>query len=280
MIASRTIFDIARTTAFLWLAVTLSSGPTAAQSLNFGGDGSEQPIEIFADEGIEWQQENLLFLARGNARAVRGKVTVHGDLRRAFYQENKTPNSGTEIQRLEAEGNVRIISPGEAVYGEKAVFNLDNSVLVISGGNLRLVAGDDVLTADGQLEYWETKQMAVARGNAAVVREDKKLYAEVLAAYFQRDKSGKSSIHRVEAFDNVKIVTATETATADRGVYNARSGIATLLGTVKIVRGNNILNGCKAEVNLNKGVSKLFGCGNQVSGVIRPNDKKKEKKKK
>ena len=47
-----------------------------AQSLNFGKGDSDQPIEIFADNGIEWQQENLIFLARGNARAVRGQVTV------------------------------------------------------------------------------------------------------------------------------------------------------------------------------------------------------------
>ncbi|MCH7551099.1 MAG: hypothetical protein IIA35_05290, partial [Proteobacteria bacterium] len=71
----------------LWTAAVISGGfsigPSIgfggvafAQSLNFGGGASDLPIEIYADDGIEWQQENLVFLARGNARAVRGEVTV------------------------------------------------------------------------------------------------------------------------------------------------------------------------------------------------------------
>jgi hypothetical protein len=42
------------------------------------------------------------------------------------------------------------------------------------------------------------------------------------------------------------------------------------------------LNGCRAEVNLNTGISKLFGCsqdggGKRVEGLFRPESKKKEK---
>ena len=57
-------------------------GGALAQKLNFGSGDSDQPIEIFADNGIEWQQENLIFLARGNAFAVRDAVS--GWLGRAF----------------------------------------------------------------------------------------------------------------------------------------------------------------------------------------------------
>ena len=249
-----------------------------AQGLNFGGD-SGKPIEIFADNGIEWQQENLIFLARGNARAVRGPVTVFADELRAYYREN--PDGATDIWRLDANGKVRIETQGETAFGEKAVYQIDDGILVISGGRVRLVTGSDEIYADKQIEYWEKKQMAVARGNALAVRKGKRLRADVLAAYFRVDKNGENKLYRVDAFDRVKIVTDKSTATSNRAVYNVESGIATLTGSVKLVRGNSVLTGCSAEVNLNSGVSKIFSCPattggprKRAQGVLRLNKKK------
>ena len=264
---------------FLVAAVLGWGGGGMAQSLNFGARDSDEPIEIFADNGIEWQQENLIFLARGNARAVRGDVTVYADELKAYYRERA--DGGTDIWRLDAEGRVRIQTPTETAFGKKAVYQVDNGVLVISGGKVRLVTATDEITADKQIEYWEKKQMAVARGNAYAVRQNKRLRADVLAAYFRPDKNGENKIYRVDAFDGVKIVTNKDTATSDRAVYNVESGIATLTGSVKLVRGQNVLRGCSAEVNLNTNVSKLFSCPDSISGagkrargVLRPNRKK------
>jgi hypothetical protein len=75
----------------LWTAAVFSGGFSIgfwggfggvafAQSLNFGGGASDLPIEIYADDGIEWQQENLVFLSRGNARAVRKLRKERGKL--------------------------------------------------------------------------------------------------------------------------------------------------------------------------------------------------------
>lgn len=254
-------------------------GDAQAQKLNFGSGDSDHPIEIFADNGIEWQQENLIFLARGNARAVRGEVTVFADELRAYYRERA--DGGTDIWRLDALGKVRIKTLGETAYGDKAVYQVDKKILVLSGGKVRLVAGNDEITADKQLEYWENKQMAVARGNAFAVRAGKRLKADVLAAYFRTDKKGENRLYRVDAFDRVKIVTEQNTATSNRGVYNVESGIATLTGAVKLVRGKNILTGCSAEVNLNSGISKIFSCPastggtrKRAQGVLRLNKKK------
>ena len=44
----------------LWLAVPTQAG---AQSLGFGDTG-DGPIQIEADDGIEWQRSNQLYLAR------------------------------------------------------------------------------------------------------------------------------------------------------------------------------------------------------------------------
>ncbi len=262
--------------AALLLAAGLAAAPQVAraQSLNFSG--GEAPVEVYADNGIEWQQERLVFIARGNARAVRGPVTVFADELRAYYRQQ---NGGrNDIWRLDAIGKVRIKSPDGTAYGEQAVYNVDDGILVLTGGReVRLITPTDLITAEKQLEYWEKRQMAVARGNAMAKREGKFLHADVLAAYFKRSTNGENKLHRVEAFDNVKVTTPQETALSKRGVYNAESGIATLSGDVRILKDGNTLNGCSAEVNLNNGISRLHSCKtdangatNRVRGVLQP----------
>ena len=249
----------------LFLAVAVPGGGGFAQSLNFGGGDANLPIEIFADNGIEWQQENLVFLARGNARAVRGEVTVFADELRAYYREKA--DGSTDIWRMDAIGKVRIKTRKETAFGKKAIFQVDKGILVLSGGTVRLVTATDEITAEQQIEYWEKKRMAVARGNAFATRGKKKLRADVLAAYFRVDKNGENQLYRVDAFGRVRIVTDKDIATSDRGVYNVESGIATLTGSVKLVRGKNVLRGCRAEINLNTNVSKLYSCPASAGGV-------------
>jgi lipopolysaccharide export system protein LptA len=264
--------------ALCLFALGLAAPGAAAQALNLGATDSKLPIEIFADQGIEWQQDGLVFLARGNARAVRGDVEVLADELRAFYRNT---GGGTEIWRLDAAGSVRIRSPSETAYGNSAVYDVDSAVLVLTGGKPRLVTANEELTAERQIEYWEQKQMAVARGNALAKREDKSLSADVLAAYFRKDAAGKSRIYRVDAFDRVRIVTPEETAVAERGVYNVDSGVATLAGSVRITRVGNVIDGCSAEYNMNTGVSKMFACKptaggtRRVHGLIQPAEAKK-----
>lgn len=251
------------------LSVAVVAG-AEAQSLNLGGVGGDIPIEVYAQNGIEWQQEGNLFVARGDARAVRGEVEVLGDELRAYYRE--TPAGDSEVWRLDAIGNVRIVSKSETAYGSRAIYNADQKVLVVDGEKPRLVSGNDTLTASQQLEYWETRNFAVARGDAVATRDKKQVRADVLVAHLTNDGNGQTRVYRVDAYDNVRIKTERETATGQRGVYNVDSGIATLTGNVQLVRDDNRLSGCRAEVNLNTGISRLFPCANgkRVNGTFVP----------
>ena len=100
--------------------------------------------------------------------------------------------------------------------------------------------------------------MAVARKNATANHEGKILRADTLVALFYRNKKGKTQLSRVQAFDNVRLVTETESIRADKGIYDVKSGIATLDGNVRITRDGNQLNGNNAVINLTTGVSKLL----------------------
>ena len=77
---------------------------------------------------------------------------------------------------------------------------------------------------------------------------------------------------RVEAYGNVEIRTATEVVRGDRGVYSAQTGMARLLGDVRITRGDNQINGREAIVNMRTGVARLVSSpGARVQGLIVPN---------
>lgn len=239
-----------------------------AQTLNQQGDQASPPIEVEAENGIEWQRDRNVVLARGNARAIRGDTEVRADVLSAHYRDGS--NGNPEIWRLEADGNVRISSPTETAYGEKGIYDVDTGVLKLTGGDdLRIVSEDTEVRADRQIEFWPQKQVLYARGNASAVQQGNRLDAETLTAFFGKDADGKTKIMRIEAAESVRVTTPDETLKADEGTYNMETGIATLTGSVKITRGRNQLNGCRGEIDMNKGVSKIFGCKQGLSGAPR-----------
>jgi lipopolysaccharide export system protein LptA len=267
--------------AFLFFLLASYQSDGAAQtSPLMRGEGAGLPIEIFAEDGIEWQQERSVVVARGNARAIRGDVELIADVLSAYYREAATGES--QIWRVEAEGNVRIVTPSDTAYAEKGTYDVDSRVVVLQPGSrdaepVRVVGKSGDLTAQEQMEFWEEKQMFVARGAARALQGDRTLSADVLVAYLERTAAGEDRIERVEAFEDVVVQTPRETVSADHGVYRLSDGVVSMLGAVKITRGPNQLNGCSAEVNLNTGVSKLFGCaeGSQqgrVEGLIHPRE--------
>jgi lipopolysaccharide export system protein LptA len=288
------------------LAVVAILSPARAQQLDLTHGG---PIAITATDGIEWRQQQREVIARGNAKAVRQNVTVSADRLVAFYRpKNGAPQppptqpvsavdpdtGGNEIYRVQAEGHVRIFTPTDEVLGDRAVYDMDQAVLVVTGHALRLTTPNDVLTARDTLEYWSQKHMAVARGDAVAVTNDgRRLSADTLVAYtteapatptqpaaaqapqqVNQDPLGASGkLQKVDAFGNVVVRTVTDTAIGDRAVYVPDTGIARLAGNVRITRGQNQLNGSAAEVNMKTGIAQLLsGSHDRVHGLVVPND--------
>ena len=249
------------------LAIILTWSAIQAQGVGLPGQSRDAPLEINADQGIEWQQQTQAYIARGNARAVQGEVAVHAEILTAYYREKQ--GGGTSIWRIDAENKVRIVSPAQRAFGDKGVYDVDKGILVLTG-NVRMETATDRITARDSLEYWEKRNLAVARGDAIAERGENKLRADVLTAHFLKDANGKSRVRQVDAFDNIVITTPDEIVRSNRGVYDVETGIAKLTGSVKITRGTNQLNGEYAEVNLTTGVSQLFGGGGGVRGVFTP----------
>ncbi|MBI1208175.1 MAG: hypothetical protein GC191_12930 [Azospirillum sp.] len=248
----------------------LDAAPAAAQLLQGSGDDNV-PVTVEADNGIEWIRDSKTYVARGNAKAVRGDTQVTADVLRARYREK--PDGTSEIFRLVAEGKVVITTPRERATGDRAVYDLDQANVVLTGRNLQFQNGQDLITAQDSLEYWQQRQVAVARGDATATRERQKIQADSLIAYFVEGKKGGTTLGQVDATGNVVITTPTEVARGREGVYNADKGTATLTGDVRITRGKNQLNGERAIVNLNTGISRLLPAGKdggRVKGLFTP----------
>jgi len=277
------------------LLVLLVGAPALAQGVNLGRGGSGAPIEITAQNGIEWDRDARRYVASGNAIATQGDTSVRGDRLVAWYRDAAA--GGTEIYRYEAIGNVRFETPTQRVEGDRGIFDVDSEVVVVTGRALRLTTPTDTLTARDTLEYWSARDIAVARGNAMVVSGERRMTADVMTAHFQQQPragaaraqpqartpprggtrpapqnagtGGDQRLQRVEAFGNVHVSTPTEIARGDRGVYNMQTSIAQLAGNVRLTRGDNQMAGDFGEVNMNTGLSRLLSAPGAGDGRVR-----------
>ena len=295
--------------ALLWATAQCATAQcAAAQGLDLSKGGA---IDVTADNGIELRQNEQKAIARGNARAVRGDVTVDADVLTAFYRRKggaaakpatgaaPGPDTGSnEVYRLEATGHVRIYSATDLAVGDRAIYDIDQAVLLMTGGAMKITTPQQVMTARDTMEYWSQKHMAVGRGLAVVTTSDgRRLSGDVLVGYTTPPAgaapvtgaapapakpptnpgtgpittSGK--LQRVEAFGNVEVRTATETFRGQKAVYVADSEIARLAGNVRVTRGQNQLNGDEAIVNMRTGIYTMTRApGGRVQGLVIPND--------
>jgi len=300
---------IARTSVVrLAAAFALSLGVGSAALAQLGTTDNSSPINIQSDSGIEWQQDKQIYIARGNATATRGAATIKADTLIAHYRPAKgtTPNPGaategnTEIYRIEAEGNVVVTRDNRTVVGDRADYDIDQGVGIMRGKALKMTTAADVVTARDALEWYDTKQIAVARGDAVAVHNGRTIKADILTAYMVKnappaqgqpapgkppappaaakapDKPGTtlaaagakpgaatpanedSKIDRLDAQGHVVVIGATDIGRGDYAVYNATSGICTLLGNVVITRGKDVITGQYAVMDMNRNISRVL----------------------
>ncbi len=197
------------------LAAALLAGPSAlapaaAQAIDFSKGG---PIEVTAADGMEWRQNEQEVIAHGQARAVRGDVTVTADTLIAHYRRKAAAGAGVpgtpaqsgatpaaaspaapgptaadtgnnEIYRLEADGHVHIFTSTDLAVGDHAIYDIDQAVLLLTGSDMKLTTPQQVLTARDTMEYWSQKHMAVGRGMATVVTSDgRRVTGDTLVGY-------------------------------------------------------------------------------------------------
>lgn len=238
--------------------------PAVAQTLPAAPDGT--PVEVTADNAIEWHQAERAYVARGHAVGKRGDSAVEADVLTAYYKE--VPGKGNQIYQLVGDGNVRILGPGRQVFGNRAIYDAERRIVVVSGGDLKMVTETDTVTARESLEFYEGENHAVARGDAVAVRGGDRLRADVLIGQFAKGPDGTTQMTRIDGSGKVVVTTATDVATGEKLVYSVPEQIAVLIGDVKITRGENQLDGEAAEMNMKTKVNRVIA-GKEPGGRVK-----------
>jgi len=235
--------------------------------------GKGKPIEVLADNALEWHRDQKNYTAKGNATLKQGTFQVDGDMITAFYREGV--NKSTEIWKLISNEKVIVHLPPHKAYGDHVVYNLDTGIAILTGENLRIETPNEVITAKDQIEYDINSLVLTARGGAQVVTSEETLKANKLVARFQEDTTGSLVLSKINARDNVRVLTKEESIHGDRGTYDVKTGKALVNGNVEVYRGESRLSGDRAEIDMDKGISQLYadidtnGTG-RVRGVFYP----------
>lgn len=135
----------------------------------------EIPLEIEADNSLEWDRNNHVFTAKGNAVVKRGDASVQADLLTANYTENEAGDitiqnivatgkpkavkgddtitaekltaylgANNQMERIEAERNVKISTPSESAKSSKAIYYFETERAVMNG-DVVLMRGANLL---------------------------------------------------------------------------------------------------------------------------------------
>lgn len=212
---------------------------------------SDSPLEIFADE-TEWDRETNRVIARGNAvlRKNNDQITASEVI---GYLEEK--DGKRHLTKAEAFVNVVIKTPTNEVKGEKGTYFTETGYMIMEGPQIVLTSSkNETLTTHTMLEYWDLEKKAIAKYPVTITRDKDIVKGDHLTAYFAEDpETKKSQLSRADLVGNVDIVTPTQTAIGDKGVYTPLQNLAVLEGNVTLTQDGNVLKGEWCQANFETG---------------------------
>jgi lipopolysaccharide export system protein LptA len=255
--------------------------PAGDADANNDTNNAPKNIDVSADQSLEWYQDQQLYVARGNAKAIRGDMVIDADTLTAHQRDKpkdgkKSPKTvdaqgnaqgSGDIDKMVADGNVRITDPKQRVTGDHAVDDVDQHVMVVTGKNLKYETEKETVTAKDSLEYYDEKKIAVARGHAVADKGDRHVEGDVLTAEFRDLPDGSQELWKMTALGHVTVITKGDVSRGDEAVYDTDRDVAVMKGNVKITRVDGTqLSGDVGEVDFKTNQSRLL---NEGKGRVR-----------
>jgi lipopolysaccharide export system protein LptA len=120
-----------------------------------------------------------------------------------------------------------------------------------------------------RIEIQDAANQAVFSGDVVIRQGKLTLYADSVKVLYTR-KSGDPQMQRLDARGNVRLVSPTEKASANVGIYDVDGRIITLTGNVTLDRGGSKLKGERLVLNLVTGQSSFDarGTGGTTPGRV------------
>ena len=116
------------------------------------------------------------------------------------------------------------------------------------------------------IEVQDRADRAIWVGNVHAVQQDMTMdAARMTVAYTHATTPGADpQIQRIDASGGVTVVSPTERAKGDFGIYDLNRKLITLIGRVTLTRGTNVVNGARLVIDMNTGRATVDG--NAVAG--------------
>ncbi len=97
---------------------------------------------VTARDSLEWYDNKLVAVARGDAVAVRETRRLAGDV--LVAQVVKPQDGPSRISRIDAQGHVIVTTINEIARGATGVYNVDTGIATLGGG-VTITRGDNEL---------------------------------------------------------------------------------------------------------------------------------------
>ena len=125
--------------------------PAAAQTFSdaFAGFGSNdrEPIQIEAKE-LKVQDKSQSAIFTGDVQVTQGASTLKTQRLVVYYDGSAAGGVNQRIARLEASGRVLIASKDQQATGENATFDMNRQMMVMTGKQVVLTQGPNVVTGN------------------------------------------------------------------------------------------------------------------------------------
>jgi lipopolysaccharide export system protein LptA len=160
-------------------ATALSIGAAQAQTFSdaFAGFGSNdgEPIEIEASE-LRVEDGNSTATFVGDVVVVQGETSLKTQRLKVFYAGSGADASSEAVQqkisRLEAAGGVYIASKDQTAKGDAASFDMNREVMVMTGQEVVLSQGPNVVVGNKLTVNLKTGQANLTAGQGTVAGQN------------------------------------------------------------------------------------------------------------
>jgi lipopolysaccharide export system protein LptA len=189
----------------------------------------------------------------------------------------------TSAQKPAAQGSPLL---GPALFDKKKPIEITSDRLdvdqtaktAIFEGKVDAIQGDIHLRADRLKVYYDTidtpQTAAAAPATSSTPAASSQTEPQAAAAGDPTDPSGGGKIRRMDVDGHVFVSSPTETASGEKGVYDADTGKIILTGDVILTRSGNVIRGTKLAIDVDSGKStiesKSSAGGGRVKGLFAP----------
>jgi lipopolysaccharide export system protein LptA len=130
------------------------------------------PVNVEADQMEVRSAENIAIFSgkvdakRGDTHMVSDRMTVHYAKRAAAADPAASGLSGSEVTLIEAEGQVRIETPGQVVTGDSATLDVLTDMLTVTG-SVTVTQGKSIIKGTRLVSDLKKKTSQMAGGRVS-----------------------------------------------------------------------------------------------------------------